>query len=622
MNFAVWERVVLTLAIAVSAGIFGRDLAAKIRLVTAGRSDRPRTDRLGARVWRVVREVIFQSRVVGGRPVAGLLHAVVFLGFVAFGLETVDHFLEPYGLPFLEVIFRGAEPLFHAFLAVVAVAVAVAISGLAFRRFVLKKISPDPKSWSSLVVAILIVLLMVTFLNDVAASPLLPKANWWLHAAIILVFPHLILRSKHFHILMAPVDIFFRTHRLGDLLPLDLSDEELAVDGAELGLESMKTAPWKMRLDFLTCVECKRCTDSCPANLAGQELDPRGFVLAGRRTLTELAADAAVVGNVLTETALGQCTSCGACEAICPVGIEHLQILTGAKRAQALALGTGMVATDFLQKVERYGNPFAAGADTRAKLISDLGIPIYEEGSTEWLLWLGCVWGYNQDARRPATALVEVLQRAGVSFGVLEEEACCGHHSRRQGEEMQFQTLAQQNLETLAAVPSAKVVTPCPHCLHTLRREYPTIRKEFAPRVVHHSELLAGLVASGKIQLRSDGRGEVPTTYHDPCYLGRYEETYEPPRELVAAAGYRLQELPRRRARSYCCGGGSAGFAREQEVARRVDQERKEEIAASGAKLLVVSCPECKMMLDSAVERTLDVAELVAEAMAPPPAAG
>lgn len=621
MNFAVWERVVLTLAIAVSAGIFGRDLAARIRLVTAGRSDRPRADRLGARLWRVVREVIFQSRVVGGRPVAGLLHAVVFLGFVAFGLETVDHFLEPYGLPFLELIFRGAEPLFHAFLVVVAVAVAVAISGLAFRRFVLKRISPDPKSWSSLVVAILIVLLMVTFLNDVAASPLWPKANWWLHAAIILVFPHLILRSKHFHILMAPVDIFFRTHRLGDLLPLDLSDEALAVDGAELGLESMKTVPWKMRLDFLTCVECKRCTDNCPANLAGQELDPRGFVLAGRRTLTELAADAAVVGNVLTEAALGQCTSCGACEAICPVGIEHLQILTGAKRAQALALGTGMVATDFLQKMERYGNPFAAGADARAKLISDLDIPLYEEGKTEWLLWLGCVWGYNQDARRPATAFVEVLQRAGVSFGVLAEEACCGHHSRRQGEEMQFQTFAQQNLETLAAVPGARVVTPCPHCLHTLRREYPTLREGFAPEVVHHSELLAGLVASGRIQLRPDGRGAVPTTYHDPCYLGRYEETYEPPRDLVAAAGYRLQELSRRRARSYCCGGGNAGFAREQEVARRVDQERKEEIAASGAKLLVVACPECKMMLDSAVERTLDVAELVAEAMAPPPAA-
>lgn len=622
MSFALWERVVLALAVAVSLGIFGRDLVAKLRLVAAGRSDRPRTDRLGARIWRVVLEVIFQSRVVGGRPVAGLLHAVVFLGFLAFGLETADHFLEPYGLPFLELIFRGAVSLFHAFLAVVAVAVALAISALAFRRFVLKKISPDPKSWSSLVVAILIVILMVTYLNDIAASPLFPKTNWWLHAAIILVFPHLILRSKHFHILMAPVDIFFRTHRLGDLLPLDLSDEALAVDGVELGLETMRTAPWKMRLDFLTCVECKRCTDNCPANLAGQELDPRGFVLAGRRTLTELAADAAVVGNVLTETALGQCTSCGACEAICPVGIEHLQILLGAKQAQALALGTGMVATDFLQKVERYGNPFAAGADARAKLVSELGIPLYEEGTTEWLLWLGCVWGYNQDARRPAAALVEVLQRAGVSFGVLAEEACCGHHSRRQGEEMQFQTLARQNLETLSAVPRAKILTPCPHCLHTLRREYPTLQEGFAPEVVHHSELLARLVEVGSIRLRPDGRGAVPTTYHDPCYLGRYEEVYEAPRQLVAAAGYRLEELPRRRARSYCCGGGNAGFAREQEVARRVDQERKEEIAASGAKLLVVSCPECKMMLDSAVERTMDVAELVAEAMTPPPAAG
>ncbi|HNZ96876.1 MAG TPA: (Fe-S)-binding protein, partial [Thermoanaerobaculia bacterium] len=342
---------------------------------------------------------------------------------------------------------------------------------------------------------------------------------------------------------------------------------------------------------------------------------------AGRRTLSELAADAAVVGNVITETALGQCTSCGACEAICPVGVEHLQVLLGAKRAQALALGTGMVATDYLQKIERYGNPFGAAADVRAKLVADLDIPLYEEGKTEWLLWLGCVWAYNQDARSAVTAFVEVLRRAGVSFGVLADEACCGHHSRRQGEEMQFQTLATQNLETLAALPKAKIVTPCPHCLHTIRREYPTLQPEYAPTIVHHSELLAELVASGAVTLRANGHGAVPTTYHDPCYLGRYEGLFAPPRRLVAAAGCSLRELPRHGARSYCCGGGSAGFAREQEVERRVDQVRKEEIVASGSKLLVVSCPECKMMLDSAVERTLDIAELVAETMvAPPPA--
>lgn len=621
MTFAAWERVVLALAILVSAGIFGRDLAAKLRLVSAGRSDRPRTDRFGSRLWRVVREVLFHARVVGGRPVVGLLHAVVFFGFVAFGLETTDHFLEPFGVPFLPFVLRGLVGPFHLALAVVAAAVAVAISALAFRRFVLKKISPDPKSWSSLVVAIFIVLLMLTYLNGNAAAPLWPKANWWLHAAVILVFPHLILRSKHFHLLAAPLNIFFRTQRLGDFLPLDLSDEALGAEGAELGLETMRTAPWKMRFDFFTCVECRRCTDNCPANLAGQELDPRGFILAGRRTLSELAADAAVVGNVITETALGQCTSCGACEAICPVGVEHLQVLLGAKRAQALALGTGMVATDYLQKIERYGNPFGAAADVRAKLVADLDIPLYEEGKTEWLLWLGCVWAYNQDARSAVTAFVEVLRRAGVSFGVLADEACCGHHSRRQGEEMQFQTLATQNLETLAALPQAKIVTPCPHCLHTIRREYPTLQPEYAPTIVHHSELLAELVASGAVSLRANGHGAVPTTYHDPCYLGRYEGLFAPSRRLVAAAGCSLRELPRHGARSYCCGGGSAGFAREQEVARRVDQVRKEEIVASGSKLLVVSCPECKMMLDSAVERTLDIAELVAETLvAPPPA--
>ncbi len=618
LDFALWERVLLAVLIAASAAIFARDFGARLAKVRQGRNDRPRTDRVGARLRRFVSEVILQKKVIGDRPVVGTLHALVYFGFLCFGLETLDHFLKGLGIPFLKPLLGGALPLFKSFIAVVAVAVTVGILGLAFRRFAMKKISPDPTSVSSAIVATMIVLLMLTYLNSVAATTWLPKVNWWLHAAIILVFPHQILRSKHLHLVLSPVTIFFKTHRMAEILPLDLSEEALGADGATLGLETMKDAPWKMRLDFLTCVECKRCTEQCPANGAGQALDPRGFVLAGRHTMMELAADAAVVGNVITEEALGQCTSCGACESICPVGIEHLQILTGAKRAQALASGQGMVATAFLQVMERYGNPFSAPASTRGKLVDELDLPEFEPGRTEWLLWLGCVWGYNADAKAPARAMVEVLRRAGVSFGVLADEACCGHHNRRQGEEMQFQTFAQQNLESLKTAGVQKIVTPCPHCFHTLRREYPTLDAAFAPRVVHHSELLVDLVRTGAVKLQQDGRGAVPMTFHDPCYLGRYEGVLDEPRAVLAAAGFAITEMPRRRERSYCCGGGNAGFAREQEVAVRVDQKRKEEVVATGAKLLVTACPECKMMLNSAVEETLDLAEVVAGALAAP----
>jgi Fe-S oxidoreductase len=617
MTFAVWEKALLLLLIACSAGLFVHGLLPKIRHIRAGKPDRPRTDRLGERLLRVVKEVVFQSRVVSGRPVAGLLHAMVFLGFAFFALETLDHFLEPFDLPLLATLLGGALPPFKSFLAVVAVLVSIGILGLAFRRFVLVKISPDPKSYSSGIVALMIFVLMLTYLNGITAEPLFEKANWWLHALLIIAFPPLILRSKHFHILMAPIDVFFRTHELGDYLPLELDEETLmaAEEEISLGLETIADAPWKMRMDFLTCVECKRCTDQCPAASSGQELNPRGFILAGRAALDQ---GGAFIGNVISETALGQCTSCGACESICPVGIEHLQVLIGAKRAQALASGQGMVAGDFLQAIERYGNPFKKSADVRKTLVEELGIPIYQPGETEYLLWLGCVWTYNENARSSLAATVAVLDRAGVSYGVLESESCSGHHSRRQGEELQFQTLAQENIERLQGQKVAKVVTGCPHCFHSIRREYPTLDAGFEVETIHHSELMVRLIEEGRLSFDAAASGGRKVTFHDPCYLGRYEQVFEAPRQVIASAGFDLIELPRRRAKSFCCGGGSAGFMSQHEEKNRVDLERKREIGESGANVLVTACPECKMMLDAAVAETVDLAELVASSLAAP----
>lgn len=617
MTFTTVEQLVLIVLVMGTVFLFVKDLRPKIRHILGGRSDRVRTDQLARRLVTTFKEVVLQSRVIGGRPVAGALHAVVFLGFVCFGLETADHFLEPFGLSILEPLFGEALHLFESFMRIVAVLVSIGIVGLAYRRFVMVKISPDPKSYSSGLVALIILLLMLTYINGVAAEPLLPKANWWLHALLIVVFPPLILRSKHFHLLMAPVDIFFRTHRLGDFVPMNLDLEALEASEEEVsfGLESMADTSWKMRMDFLTCVECRRCTEQCPAWNCDQELDPRGFILAGRAALGDDAA--AVVGSVLSETALGQCTTCGACENICPVGIEHLQVLLGAKQAQALATGKGMVAADFLQAVERTGNPFSAPARSRRELVEALGIPLYQKGETEYLLWLGCVWAYNEDARSSLEAMVEVLDRAGVSYGVLESESCCGHHSRRQGEEMQFQTLAAEGIEQMQEGEVTKVVTGCPHCFHTIRREFPTLDESFSVETLHHSELLVQLLEEGRLEPQSRQDSGDRLTFHDPCYLGRYEKIYDAPRQVVARAGFEITELPRRRERSFCCGGGGGGFTRQHEEERRVDQERKQEIAASGANVLITGCPECKMMLDASVEETLDLVELVARSTRP-----
>jgi len=619
MEFSTWEQALLAILVAATIALFVYNVRPRVRAILAGKSDRVRTDRVGRRLWTAFKEVLLQTRVIGGRPVAGAMHAAVFGGFLFFALETTDHFLKPYGIRFLRALFgEGGAPAYKLVVAAWAVLVSAGILGLAFRRFVMVKTSPDPKSWSSGVVALLILVLMVTFLYAQAPPPpALAKANWWLHALVIVVFPHLIIRSKHFHILMAPVDVFFRTERLADLTPLDLDLEALEARGEEpsFGLETLADLSWKQRMDFLTCVECRRCTDHCPANLAGQELDPRGFILAGRRSIFELAAEEPVIGNVITETALGQCTSCGACEAICPVGIEHLQVLTGAKRAQALALGTGMVASEFLETVERRGNPFGQAEDVRARLVRELEIPLYEPGKTEHLLWLGCVWAYNADARSSLAAMVKILKATGTSFGVLEKESCSGHHSRRQGEEMQFQTLARENVERLKEARVDTMIAPCPHCLHTIGREYATLDESFDVRVVHHSQFILELQARGALRLDRAKHGGVAATYHDPCYLGRYEGVYDAPRDVIRAAGLELTEMERHGKRAVCCGGGNAGFAREQAVEVRVDQIRKEHVRATGARLLVTGCPECKMMLGAATDVTKDLAELVAEAM-------
>ena len=613
MTFAGWEKILLGFLFSVSLALTLKELTPKFRFILAGQSDRTRTNQLARRITRVVKEVFLQWRVIQGRPIVGTLHALVFFGFILFAFETIDHFLEPFQVPFLAFLFGSAEAAVKLFLVAVAVFVIVGITGLFIRRFFMVAISPDPRSWSSGLVAIMIFVLMVTYGYGLTEATGLEKANWWSHAVVILAFPPLITRSKHFHIIMAPINVFFRRDQLGDYLPLNLDLDALAEseDEVTLGLESMDDVPWKMRMDFVTCVECRRCTEQCPAAISGQELNPMEFILAGRGMM---GREGELVGNVISVTALGQCTSCGACEDVCPTGIEHLDVLIGAKRAQALVSGRDMVAADFLETIERHGNPFSEPASTRRKLIDELGIPLYRKDETEYLLWMGCTWAYNQDVRSSLTAMVKVLEQARVSYGVLQDESCSGHHSRRQGEELQFQTLAAENIERFRDQAVSRIVAPCPHCLHTFRREYPTVAGGFSIETIHHSELLLELIRDGRITLEPKKLNGRKLTYHDPCYLGRYEDTYDEPRNVIREAGFEITELPRRRERSFCCGGGSAGFAREQDVALRVDQERKREIVDSGAEVLITGCPECKMMLDAAVDETLDLVELVERA--------
>jgi len=619
LQFSTLEKYVFLILLVGALSIFAVLARKIVAVIKSGAKDSGRLSAPGTRFLRIVREVLLQSRVVSGRPIVGLLHTAVFLAFLLFILETVNMFLEPFGFGYLHVLPGDSLHTFRVFVVIIAVFCTISMVGLTFRRFVLVKISPDPKSYESGFVALLIILLMLTYIDMNVTNIVAPKVNWWLHVVIILAFPAIILNSKHRHIFLAPIAVYLRKFRLWDVPRMNLDFESAdSEDDILLGLETISAIPWKLRLDMLACVECKRCTDNCPAAIAGQDLRPADFIKAGQKALFTDDREAAVIGTVITEEALGNCTTCMACENVCPVGVEHSQLLAGSKAAQTLALGTGGVATEFLKAVSNYSNPFSAMPDVRSSLIDELEIPLLRNGETEYLLWMGCVWSYNSDFKSTVAATNRLLKNAGVSFGVLETENCSGHHSRKQGEEMQFQMLAEENCAQFIEQNVSRIVTGCPHCVNTLRYEYAEYLEGHALEVTHHSELFAGLVDSGALNINPGSGNGKRVTYHDPCYLGRYERVFNEPRSLIGRAGCSLVETVHKKDRSYCCGGGAAGFTRESVGDQRVDQVRKSHIEKTGVGTLVTACPECKMMLAGTVEETKDIAELLLEAMEDP----
>ncbi len=616
LEFSQLERYVFALFFLLACGTF-IFLARKIaNAIFAGKPESDRLSAPGTRFIRLITEVLFQRRVIGFRPVVGMMHATVFLAFMLFSIETVNMFLEPFGLDFIHLFSGEALETFRNLVMIIAAVCTFSMIGLVFRRFVMVSISPNPKSYESGFVAILIIILMLTYIDLNGTGYLDAKLNWWIHAVILLIFPVLILNSKHRHIFLAPVTVFLRKPRLWDVEKMNLDFENAeSEDDIQFGLETLADIPWKLRLDFFSCVECKRCTDNCPAAIAGQELRPSELIIAGRNALLNNKSDDPVIGTVISEKALSQCTSCMACENVCPVGVEHSQLLFGTRTVLTLAMGTGP-ATEFHKTMSNYSNPFSAGPDVRKSLIDELGIPIYEKGKTEYLLWLGCVWSYNPDFKKAVDATSKILRKAGVSFGVLIEESCSGHHSRKQGEEMQFQMLAEENVELLKSNEVKNVITGCPHCLNTFKHDYKDFFKGYSVNVIHHSEIFKGLIEMNAISFKNDSVDGSKMTYHDPCYLGRYESIMDEPREVIQAAGNALGEADKNREYSYCCGGGAAGFTVESKEEKRIDQERKDQIKATGAETLITSCPECKMMLAGAVETTMDISELLLDALA------
>jgi Fe-S oxidoreductase len=564
----------------------------------------------GRRAAGFIWEVLLQGKVIWQRPLPGLAHAVVFWGFCVFALITLNHFAEGLHIGFLDRsgIFGS---FYFEFAAVFAIGVAVSISGLAFRRFVVRPRWLGPLSKESGIIAGLIFLLMITYLGTFVPGWESSRLLWWAHTLTLLVFLPLVPHTKHLHLILSPVTIFFKRDQFSKIPPLQGDDD--------FGLDTGKDVTELIALQAFSCVECGRCSQYCPATNTGKLLNPKEIALGVRRYLNEFgaASEEPLIGAHLSQEAVFQCTTCGSCEFQCPVGIQHLPMIIGLRRG---AVNTGKWEDDYGTKLflnlERNGNALGFSSNERDKFVEKQQLPIFD-GTQEYCLWLGCMGGYDPQGREIIASLALILRGLNASFGVLRKEKCTGDPARRLGNDLAFGELAQNNLETLRQSQVKKIISICPHCVRTISTDW----REYgqAPPIEHHSEFLARHL--DRLPERT-GAGE-KIVYHDPCYLGRYRNVYDEPRDVVSKFGS-LIDPPRSHERSFCCGAGGGLAFLGEEKGKRISVERAEELAATGANVVAAACPFCNTMFRDALAgvsatppKLLDIAQIAAASFAP-----
>lgn len=627
LRFSTAEMILLLLLCAASAAMFLWRL-----WPIAGKIWRSKKDAdfsfspVGRRVWIFVWEVLCQAKVIRQRPLPGIAHAFVFWGFLAFALVSLNHLATGVRLGFLQHAgFVGT--FYFGFAAIWAVLVAVSIAGLFWRRFISRpRWLGEKVSIESGVIAGLIFVLMGSYLAAffVADDGVAVQLFWWIHTLALLVFLPLIPHTKHLHLVLSPLTVFLKRGEFSQIPKLE-GDEDF-------GLVAGKDLTQIISLQAYSCVECGRCTEHCPASTTGKVLNPKEIVLGVRSYLNTFGPASATpllnemreesanpspdnpVANYLSMEAAFECTTCGACEYQCPVGVEHLPIMVGLRRG---AVNTGAwedrYGTKLFLALEKQGNALGLSALEREKFIAKQEFPIFD-GSQEYCLWLGCMGGYDPKGREIIADFARVMRHLGTSFGVLKKEKCTGDPARRLGNDLVFGSLAEAGLKAFEQAKVKKIVAICPHCVRTIATDW----REYgiAPEIEHHSEFMARFADKLPQQ-----KGE-SIVYHDPCYLGRYQDVYEEPRAVVAAAGS-LVEAESNHERSFCCGAGGGLAFLGEETGERVSHVRAKELVATGAQTIGTACPFCNTMFRDALgavggeqpPQLLDIAQLTARAL-------
>lgn len=560
-----------------------------------------------------------QAKVIQRRPFVGLAHAFLLWGTIAFLVAEVDHFTVLFGWPLIDR--DSAAGVFYFWLVFLfAFFCALALATLAFRRHIQKSewLAPITLETGFTLSLVFVVMLTILPLWWISEPSLLGQLTWWLNTLAVLTLLPLLPHAKNRHILLSPVTLFLKRPGFSQIPALNGTEDRGLVDGLDI---TRLTA-----LQAYSCMECGRCTEQCPAYNTGKDLDPRLIALGLNYYMDEYGprSEVPVMDGAITAKAVFECTTCGACETHCPAGIQHLSMIVGLRRG---AVNTGTFTdpngAQLFRSLTEHGNAMGVHESERDRFVAWQQFPLFD-GSQEYCLWLGCMGAYDPRGRAIIASFVEIMQHLGTSYGVLTKEYCTGDPARRLGNDSITKELADINLKLLRHYGALKIVSICPHCVRTIAEDWNQLRPsepgdEIAPldaTIEHHTEFLAR--HADRLPSRDNG----PTVaYHDPCYLGRYRNVYNDPRYVLAQSAT-LIEPPRTREKSFCCGaGGGLVFLEDEGGNQRINEERAQELIATGADVIATACPFCTASFRETKPSAegeeaplfLDIAQIVAE---------